>query len=1688
MPDIRGEFRHNHEGNPSEASKAQYPKPYVPPPPPPSVIITSGPFARITEGAPADSIVYTAFATDSESDSEGISFAITGGIDADLFTIDNRRDGQVKISIAPDYETKPFYFFTITASKDLSDLEDDVIDITLSVDNIDDSAPIFSASPFYTTPQVVGSTCPIGTNLFTAFATDTLDSTDGAVTYSSSSEYDNAFSINSVTGIVSLASQPGSGSWGTTNSSNILTITARDETGNTAIQTIEFVGVVGPSLATTTASAVAESKPAIGADGVVDASDVIHSIVSSGYARSDLSFEIVSDPSNKFGIVTSGADATVGGGIYLLNGQELDHETSTSHDIQIRAIKSDLTGNPGIISPTVTLTIPVTDVQPIITSGGAVTSIDENSGANQVIYTATATDADLQSGNITFSLEAGSDSAISIDSSSGEVTLTDDPDYETQNAYSFTIVATNDQSDSASQALTLNIGNTIDIAPTFSSSTVLANGVAENVTIATIYNIPNNIVNPEGASFTLSIASVDTGFSGFVISGVNNDALRINSAFDYETDTSHDVTIQMDYTLDDGSTGNTTFVVEVPVINVDEVAPTFTSSAIPGSISENSGANQVVYTATVDDSTDYVSGDVTFAMGPSIVGDNTLFTVNPTTGEVTLTENPDYEAKQNYVFSVTATDAAGNASSKSLLLSITNVVDIAPTWNTASVSHTFSESTSSLTTIQDLNSLVTNNDNAPIVYSILSGGSTGVTVFDILGSSLRLNTSFDHENASSHSIVVRMSYTLADGSTGSTNLSVNITVTDEGIVFNNPTPNLLLVGEGHPITAPIYNPGVVINDPQELLDNPNYSLSGTDGSYFNVDASDGRVRFNSPPDYEQKTHYNFILSASLTDYGGQTDTVSSSTVTINISNSVEDPEFTSATSGVVYERVERNFSYNDIIYVAETILDASASSVTYTLGGTDHTLLSVNSSGEVSITGSTDYSSKSQYDFTVTATDDLGNSTTTGTLSAVILENFFIFDSYYTYRELDEIDVKAEHGLYNGDGLLGSLWKTYSIRRQAVGPTSYAHYANTMATVSCDGDFRGKYSSMNLRLQTKTSDQNNSYYTEGEEYKTDLIVYVNNVDSESYYKDVNLGSTGVGTITATGYPNEDVVYLNTHSDSTLRNSVRIKHSTDTAGISSMATATPTGTECVIHEGNNTSLWNVEDITDNVTQAGLGTHAYIINNGNGTISFASSLANANAGVKAAIPSYAAAMGNTSYSRINKILHKQPHYATAVDNPFEITNTAPVAGFDSSNRLDYLPNASNVDFTFQVNSGLASVEYGLITTNAFSNFSLAPNYTTTSNNYKLFGKINLAPPTSGDGIMVNRIHTDTGLHIVQTVSFTELLACTLEVTDFNYESAPATNTFVHYVKGESADNSSITYGIVSHSGFTFGSGGISINSSSGLITFPTGITGTGTVTVSLAAAGHVTQEFTITAHEVTTQAIDGSWGNVTMRYNTSHGQNYHFVDVPYSDTFTPGDLYHLIIRGTVANTSNYGRNDVAIGWVQIWDSNGNLSVSLSPDPSNWKTSHTAYGFNSTGQSVGNAKGRAITTPHTRRDEFHNGVPYQSWNHHDSTLTAGTSTASTGPLYGMGNSNYNTSKMPLIGNTLPRDLDATQISGAEFLYQESSEFYGSNHAAFLMSDSTFTPPNSGTIRLAVHWYSVGGQTTAQSNSILDVAFAQV
>ena len=53
--------------------------------------------------------------------------------------------------------------------------------------------------------------------------------------------------------------------------------------------------------------------------------------------------------------------------------------------------------------------------------------------------------------------------------------------------------------------------------------------------------------------------------------------------------------------------------------------------------------------------------------------------MNASSGVVTLTANPDYETKNSYSFTVTASDAAGTSDPTTVTFAITNVDDIAPT-------------------------------------------------------------------------------------------------------------------------------------------------------------------------------------------------------------------------------------------------------------------------------------------------------------------------------------------------------------------------------------------------------------------------------------------------------------------------------------------------------------------------------------------------------------------------------------------------------------------------------------------------------------------------------------------------------------------------------------------------------------------------------------------------------------------------------------------------------------------------------------------------------------------------------------------------------------------------------------------------------------------------------------------------
>ena len=313
-----------------------------------------------------------------------------------------------------------------------------------------------------------------------------------------------------------------------------------------------------------------------------------------------------------------------------------------------------------VIMYVVTRDVPVkiTNVQivvisgPIFTSSDTADSIDENSGAGQVIYTATVS-SNISGGGITYSLK-DSNGPFSIDQVSGDVSLMENPDYETENEYTFTVVATDDANNSSEKTVTVSINNLDEVAPEITSSDT-ADSIDEN----------------SGAGQVIYTATADDsgddifGPITFSLTGDSDSALSIDASTgevtltdnpDYESQSQYSFAV---IATDGAGNASAAKSVTLDINDLDDTAPTITSSTA-NTIDENSGAGQIIYTASAVDTNDISDGVITYSLKDS----NGPFSIDHVTGVVTLTDDPDYETENEYTFTVVATDGANNSRRK----------------------------------------------------------------------------------------------------------------------------------------------------------------------------------------------------------------------------------------------------------------------------------------------------------------------------------------------------------------------------------------------------------------------------------------------------------------------------------------------------------------------------------------------------------------------------------------------------------------------------------------------------------------------------------------------------------------------------------------------------------------------------------------------------------------------------------------------------------------------------------------------------------------------------------------------------------------------------------------------------------------------------------------------------------------
>ena len=222
---------------------------------------------------------------------------------------------------------------------------------------------------------------------------------------------------------------------------------------------------------------------------------------------------------------------------------------------------------PVSISDEATITILDDDNTPRITTGQSF-NIDETIANGHEVGTILATDADA---GTTFSnwtiTEGNGDGIFAINSSTGEITVTDNTnlDYETKTSYSLTVTVSDGTNISAGETVTVNVNNINDNTPviTASQSFNVSEDAANTTSLGTV------AATDADAGTTLSDWTITEG-NGDGIFAINSSTGEItvtdNTKLDYETRTSYYLTV----TVSDGSHTSSSETISITVNDVFE--------------------------------------------------------------------------------------------------------------------------------------------------------------------------------------------------------------------------------------------------------------------------------------------------------------------------------------------------------------------------------------------------------------------------------------------------------------------------------------------------------------------------------------------------------------------------------------------------------------------------------------------------------------------------------------------------------------------------------------------------------------------------------------------------------------------------------------------------------------------------------------------------------------------------------------------------------------------------------------------------------------------------------------------------------------------------------------------------------------------------------------------------------------
>ena len=958
-------------------------------------IITSngGGASAAVSVAEGSTSVTTVTASDPDAGAS-LTYSITGGVDAALFTI-NAATGALSFVTGPNFESPAdaggnnVYDVTVRVSD--GTLSDDQA-IAVTVTNVNEAPAITSNGGGATAALSIAEN---GTAVTTVTASD--PDAGATLTYTVIGGADAAlFTINAATGALSFITGPNFESPADAGANNIYDVTVQVSDGTFTDTQAIAVTVTDQNEAPVITS---HGGVTVHSRSIDEGATAITSVTASDPdAGSTLTYSISGGLDASFFTVNAAT-----GELSLI--APLDFETPADsngnniYQVIVRASDGAL-----FAEQTIQVTIQNVNEAPAITSdgGGASASISvaENGTA---VTTVTASDPDAGA-SLTYSITGGADAALfTINAATGALSFVTGPNFESpadaggNNVYDVT-VRVSDGTLSDDQAIAVTVTN-VNEAPAITSNGGGASAsisIAENGTAVTTVTASD----PDaGASLTYSI----TGGADAALFTINaaTGALSFLAAPNFESPADagannvYDVTVQ----VSDG-TFTDTQAIAVTVTNQNE-APAITSNGggASAAVSVAEGSTSVTTVTATD-----VDAGATFTYSITGGADAALFTINAATGALSFVTGPNFEspadAGGNNVYDVTVRVSDGTLSDdQAIAVTVTNVNEapaITSNGGGASASISIAENGTAVTT-------VTASDpdaGASLTYSITGGADAALFTINAATGALSFLAAPNFESPADAGAnnVYDVTVQVSDGTFTDTQ-AIAVTVTNQNeapaITSNGGGASAAVsVAEGSTsvttVTATDVDAGATFT----------YSITGgADAALFTINAATGALsfvalsfvtgpNFESPADAGGNNVYDVTVQVS--DGLGGTDTQA---IAVTVTNVNEAPAITSNGGGA---SASLSIAENGTAVTTVTASDPDAgASLTYSItGGADAALFTINAAtGALSFLAAPDFEfpadvgGNNVYDVIVQVSDGLGATDTQAIAVTVTNQN-----------------------------------------------------------------------------------------------------------------------------------------------------------------------------------------------------------------------------------------------------------------------------------------------------------------------------------------------------------------------------------------------------------------------------------------------------------------------------------------------------------------------------------------------------------------------------------------------------------------------------------------------------------------------------------------------------------------------------